>query len=76
MPSKFDNFVLLAESIEPETYKEAIASEDSDKCLTAMKEELESLSNKQLNVINCSNEVQAADILTKHLVKDRFLNLS
>ncbi|GFX77431.1 hypothetical protein TNCV_2956281 [Trichonephila clavipes] len=30
MPAKFDNFVLLAEHIEPETYKEAMASEDSD----------------------------------------------
>ncbi|GFT94237.1 hypothetical protein NPIL_274891 [Nephila pilipes] len=31
MPAKFDNLVLLAEHIEPETYKEAMASEDSDK---------------------------------------------
>ncbi|GFR23426.1 retrovirus-related Pol polyprotein from transposon TNT 1-94 [Trichonephila clavata] len=45
MPAKFDSFVLLAEHIEPETYKEAMASEDSDKWLAAMKEELESLSN-------------------------------
>ncbi|GFR08273.1 retrovirus-related Pol polyprotein from transposon TNT 1-94 [Trichonephila clavata] len=142
MPAKFDSFVLLAEHIEPETYKEAMASEDSDKWLAAMKEELESLSNnnawilqaakeaiwlnnllkelccvtsvpslqidnqsaiplvknpefhnrtkhidirykfireqyenKQLNVINCSSEVQAADILTKSLAKDRFLKL-
>ncbi|GFS60863.1 retrovirus-related Pol polyprotein from transposon TNT 1-94 [Trichonephila inaurata madagascariensis] len=30
MPAKFDNFVLLAEHIEPETYKEAMASEDRD----------------------------------------------
>ncbi|GFQ95685.1 retrovirus-related Pol polyprotein from transposon TNT 1-94 [Trichonephila clavata] len=45
MPAKFDSFVLLAEHIEPETYKEAMASEDSDKWLGAMKEELESLSN-------------------------------
>ncbi|GFR25398.1 retrovirus-related Pol polyprotein from transposon TNT 1-94 [Trichonephila clavata] len=138
MPAKFDSFVLLAEHIEPETYKEAMASEDSDKWLAAMKEELESLSNnntwilvnlpsdrkaielccvtsvpslqidnqsaihlvknpefhnrtkhidirykfireqyenKQLNVINCSSEVQAADILTKPLAKDRFLKL-
>ncbi|GFQ85012.1 retrovirus-related Pol polyprotein from transposon TNT 1-94 [Trichonephila clavata] len=154
MPAKFDSFVLLAEHIEPETYKEAMASEDSDKWLAAMKEELESLSNnnawilvnfpsdrkavaslaakeaiwlnnllkelccvtsvpslqidnqsairlvknpefhnrtkhidirykfireqyenKQLNVINCSSEVQVADILTKPLAKDRFLKL-
>ncbi|GFR07771.1 retrovirus-related Pol polyprotein from transposon TNT 1-94 [Trichonephila clavata] len=154
VPAKFDSFVLLAEHIEPETYKEAMASEDSDKWLAAMKEELESLSNnntwilvnlpsdrkaiasqaaeeaiwlnnllkelccvtsvpslqidnqsairlvknpefhnrtkhidihyklireqyenKQLNVINCSSEVQAADILTKPLAKDRFLKL-
>ncbi|GFT80250.1 retrovirus-related Pol polyprotein from transposon TNT 1-94 [Trichonephila clavipes] len=46
MPAKFDNFVLLAEHIEPDTYKEAIASEDSDKWLAAMKEELESLSTR------------------------------
>ncbi|GFR23863.1 retrovirus-related Pol polyprotein from transposon TNT 1-94 [Trichonephila clavata] len=45
MPTKFDSFVLLAEHIEPETYKDAMASEDSDKWLSAMKEELESLSN-------------------------------
>ncbi|GFQ79441.1 retrovirus-related Pol polyprotein from transposon TNT 1-94 [Trichonephila clavata] len=45
MPAKFDSFVLLAEHIEPETYKETLASEDSDKWLAAMKEELESLSN-------------------------------
>ncbi|GFQ98173.1 retrovirus-related Pol polyprotein from transposon TNT 1-94 [Trichonephila clavata] len=45
MPAKFDSFVLLAEHIEPETYKEAMASEDSDKWHAAMKEELESLSN-------------------------------
>ncbi|GFQ77592.1 retrovirus-related Pol polyprotein from transposon TNT 1-94 [Trichonephila clavata] len=154
MPAKFDSFVLLAEHIEPEAYKEAMASEDSDKWLAAMKEELESLSNnntwilvnlpsdrkaiasqaakeaiwlnnllkelccvtsvpslqmdiqsairlvknpefhnrtkhidirykfireqyenKQLNVINCSSEVQAANILTKPLAKDRFLKL-
>ncbi|GFQ99417.1 retrovirus-related Pol polyprotein from transposon TNT 1-94 [Trichonephila clavata] len=43
MPAKFDSFVLLAEHIEPETYKEAMASEDSDKWLAAMKEELESI---------------------------------
>ncbi|GFY68046.1 retrovirus-related Pol polyprotein from transposon TNT 1-94 [Trichonephila inaurata madagascariensis] len=30
IPAKFDNFILLAEHIEPETYKEAMASEDSD----------------------------------------------
>ncbi|GFR14612.1 retrovirus-related Pol polyprotein from transposon TNT 1-94 [Trichonephila clavata] len=29
--------------IEPETYKDAMASEDSDKWLSAMKEELESI---------------------------------
>ncbi|GFQ72694.1 retrovirus-related Pol polyprotein from transposon TNT 1-94 [Trichonephila clavata] len=154
MPAKFDSFVLLAEHIKPETYKEAMASEDSDKWLAAMKEELESLSNnntwilvnlpsdrkaiasqaakeaiwlnnllkelccvtsvpslqidnqsairlvknpqfhnrtkhidirykfireqyesRQLNVINCSSEVQVADILTKPLAKDRFLKL-
>ncbi|GFQ88863.1 retrovirus-related Pol polyprotein from transposon TNT 1-94 [Trichonephila clavata] len=45
IPAKFVSFVLLAEHIEPETYKEARASEDSDKWLAAMKEELESLSN-------------------------------
>ncbi|GFQ73541.1 retrovirus-related Pol polyprotein from transposon TNT 1-94 [Trichonephila clavata] len=44
MPTKFDSFILLAEYIEPQTYKEAMASEDSDKWLAAMKEELESLS--------------------------------
>ncbi|GFR20608.1 retrovirus-related Pol polyprotein from transposon TNT 1-94 [Trichonephila clavata] len=43
MPTKFDSFVLLAEHIEPETYKDAMASEDSDKWLSAMKEELESI---------------------------------
>ncbi|GFQ82573.1 uncharacterized protein TNCT_320471 [Trichonephila clavata] len=154
MPAKFGSFVILAEHIEPETYKEAMASEDSNKWLAAMKEKLESLSNnntwilvnlpsdrkaiasqaakeaiwlnnllkelccvtsvpslqmdnqsairlvknpefhnrtkhidirykfireqyenKQLNVINCSSEVQAADILTKPLAKDRFLKL-
>ncbi|GFY70181.1 retrovirus-related Pol polyprotein from transposon TNT 1-94 [Trichonephila inaurata madagascariensis] len=42
MPAKFDNFVLLAEHIEPKTYKEAMASEDSDKW---REEELESLSS-------------------------------
>ncbi|GFU27984.1 retrovirus-related Pol polyprotein from transposon TNT 1-94 [Nephila pilipes] len=45
IPAKFDSFVLLAEHIEPETYKEAMTSEDSNKWLAAMKEELESLSN-------------------------------
>ncbi|GFY51383.1 retrovirus-related Pol polyprotein from transposon TNT 1-94 [Trichonephila inaurata madagascariensis] len=35
----------------------------------------EQYENKQLNVINCSSEVQAADILTKPLDKDRFLKL-
>ncbi|GFR17547.1 retrovirus-related Pol polyprotein from transposon TNT 1-94 [Trichonephila clavata] len=35
----------------------------------------EQYENKQLNVINCSSEVQAADILTKPLAKDRFLKL-
>ncbi|GFW74965.1 retrovirus-related Pol polyprotein from transposon TNT 1-94 [Trichonephila clavipes] len=35
----------------------------------------EQYENKQLNVINCSMEVQAADILTKPLAKDRFLKL-
>ncbi|GFV74328.1 retrovirus-related Pol polyprotein from transposon TNT 1-94 [Trichonephila clavipes] len=43
MPAKFDNFVLVAEHIELETYKEAITSQDSDKWLAAMKEELESI---------------------------------
>ncbi|GFR33069.1 retrovirus-related Pol polyprotein from transposon TNT 1-94 [Trichonephila clavata] len=43
MPAIFDSFV--PEHIEPETYKEAMASEDSDKWLDAMKEEQESLSN-------------------------------
>ncbi|GFX97551.1 retrovirus-related Pol polyprotein from transposon TNT 1-94 [Trichonephila clavipes] len=51
MPAKFDNFVLLAEHIEPDTYKEAIASEDSDKWLAAMKEELESLSSNNTWVL-------------------------
>ncbi|GFQ99812.1 hypothetical protein TNCT_368151 [Trichonephila clavata] len=45
MPAKFNSFVLLAEHIEPETYKEAMASEDSYKWLAVMKEELESLFN-------------------------------
>ncbi|GFQ67390.1 retrovirus-related Pol polyprotein from transposon TNT 1-94 [Trichonephila clavata] len=35
----------------------------------------EQYENKQLNVINCSSEVQVADILTKPLAKDRFLKL-
>ncbi|GFX52557.1 retrovirus-related Pol polyprotein from transposon TNT 1-94 [Trichonephila clavipes] len=35
----------------------------------------EQYENKQLNVKNCSSEVQAADILTKPLTKDRFLKL-
>ncbi|GFR20610.1 retrovirus-related Pol polyprotein from transposon TNT 1-94 [Trichonephila clavata] len=35
----------------------------------------EQYENKQLNVINCCSEVQAADILTKPLAKDRFLKL-
>ncbi|GFY01843.1 retrovirus-related Pol polyprotein from transposon TNT 1-94 [Trichonephila clavipes] len=51
MPAKFDNFVLLTEHIEPDTYKEAIASEDSDKWLAAMKEELESLSSNNTWVL-------------------------
>ncbi|GFU00341.1 retrovirus-related Pol polyprotein from transposon TNT 1-94 [Trichonephila clavipes] len=51
MSTKFDNFVLLAEHIEPDTYKEAIASEDSDKWLPAMKEELESLSSNNTCVL-------------------------
>ncbi|GFT20321.1 retrovirus-related Pol polyprotein from transposon TNT 1-94 [Trichonephila clavipes] len=51
MPAKFDNFVLLAEHIEPETYKEAMTSEDSDKWLAAMKEELESLSSNNTWVL-------------------------
>ncbi|GFY43192.1 retrovirus-related Pol polyprotein from transposon TNT 1-94 [Trichonephila inaurata madagascariensis] len=32
----------------------------------------EQYENKQLNVIYCSSEVQAVDILTKPLAKDRF----
>ncbi|GFY39812.1 retrovirus-related Pol polyprotein from transposon TNT 1-94 [Trichonephila inaurata madagascariensis] len=51
MPAKFDNFVLLAEHIEPVTYKEAMASEDSDKWLAALKEELESLSSNNTWVL-------------------------
>ncbi|GFU49698.1 retrovirus-related Pol polyprotein from transposon TNT 1-94 [Nephila pilipes] len=51
MPVKFDNFILLADHIEPETYKEAMASVDSDKWLDAMKEELESLSNNNTWVL-------------------------
>ncbi|GFY70180.1 retrovirus-related Pol polyprotein from transposon TNT 1-94 [Trichonephila inaurata madagascariensis] len=35
----------------------------------------EQYENKQLNVINRSSEVRAADILTKPLTKDRFLKL-
>ncbi|GFQ90987.1 retrovirus-related Pol polyprotein from transposon TNT 1-94 [Trichonephila clavata] len=35
----------------------------------------EQYKNKQLNVINCSSEVQAADILAKTLAEDRFLKL-
>ncbi|GFX39691.1 retrovirus-related Pol polyprotein from transposon TNT 1-94 [Trichonephila clavipes] len=49
MPAKFENFVLLAEHIEPETYKEVIASENSDKWLAVMKEELEPF------VFTCNN---------------------
>ncbi|GFR16497.1 retrovirus-related Pol polyprotein from transposon TNT 1-94 [Trichonephila clavata] len=55
MPAKFDSFVLLAEHIEPETYKEAMASEDRDKWLAAMKEELESLSNNNTWILRSSN---------------------
>ncbi|GFR30612.1 complement C3 [Trichonephila clavata] len=55
MPAKFDSFVLLAEHIEPETYKEAMASEDSDKWLAAMKEELESLSNNNTWILSLSS---------------------
>ncbi|GFT78896.1 retrovirus-related Pol polyprotein from transposon TNT 1-94 [Trichonephila clavipes] len=51
MPAKFDIFVLLAEHIEPETYKEAMASEDSDKWLAAMKEDVGSLSSKNTWVL-------------------------
>ncbi|GFT26080.1 retrovirus-related Pol polyprotein from transposon TNT 1-94 [Trichonephila clavipes] len=51
MSAKFDNFVLLEEHIEPETYKEAMASEDSDKWLADMKEELESLSSNNTWVL-------------------------
>ncbi|GFR28486.1 retrovirus-related Pol polyprotein from transposon TNT 1-94 [Trichonephila clavata] len=43
-----------------------------DICYKFIREQYE---NKQLNVINCSSEVQAADILTKPLAKDRFLKL-
>ncbi|GFR29335.1 retrovirus-related Pol polyprotein from transposon TNT 1-94 [Trichonephila clavata] len=32
MPAKFDSFILLEGHIEPEPYKESMASEDSDKC--------------------------------------------
>ncbi|GFS31639.1 hypothetical protein TNIN_449551 [Trichonephila inaurata madagascariensis] len=42
-PAKFDNFVLLAEHTELESNKEAIASEDSDKWLVAMKNPLTTL---------------------------------
>ncbi|GFY76314.1 retrovirus-related Pol polyprotein from transposon TNT 1-94 [Trichonephila inaurata madagascariensis] len=45
MSAKFDNFVLLEEHIEPETYKEAMASEDSDIWLGDMNKELESVSS-------------------------------
>ncbi|GFT25667.1 fumarate hydratase, mitochondrial [Nephila pilipes] len=62
MPAKFDNFVLLSEHIEPETYKQAIASEDSDKWFAAMKEELESLSNNNTWVlVNLPSNRKAID---------------
>ncbi|GFV21071.1 retrovirus-related Pol polyprotein from transposon TNT 1-94 [Trichonephila clavipes] len=51
MPAKFDNFILLAEPIETETCKEAMAFEASDKWLAAMKEELESLSSNSTWVL-------------------------
>ncbi|GFW36890.1 retrovirus-related Pol polyprotein from transposon TNT 1-94 [Trichonephila clavipes] len=51
MPAKFEYFVLSAEYIEPETYKEVMTSEDSDKGLATMKEELESLSSNNTWVL-------------------------
>ncbi|GFR01077.1 retrovirus-related Pol polyprotein from transposon TNT 1-94 [Trichonephila clavata] len=62
MLAKFDSFVLLAEHIEPETYKEAMASEDSDKWLAAMKEELESQSNNNTWIlVNLPSDRKAID---------------
>ncbi|GBM18107.1 Retrovirus-related Pol polyprotein from transposon TNT 1-94 [Araneus ventricosus] len=42
-PARYDNCVLLAEHVEPDTYKEAIASKESSEWLAAMKEEMDSL---------------------------------
>ncbi|GFR13398.1 retrovirus-related Pol polyprotein from transposon TNT 1-94 [Trichonephila clavata] len=74
MPAKFDSFVLLAEHIEPETYKEAMASEDSDKWLAAMKEELESLSNNNTWIlVNLPSDRKAIGLIrlkTKITQKD------
>ncbi|GFQ86825.1 retrovirus-related Pol polyprotein from transposon TNT 1-94 [Trichonephila clavata] len=63
MPAKFDSFVLLAEHVEPETYKEAMASEDSDKCFAAMNKELESLSNNNTWIlVNLPSDREAIGI--------------
>ncbi|GFV68886.1 retrovirus-related Pol polyprotein from transposon TNT 1-94 [Trichonephila clavipes] len=52
--------------------KEAIWTKHIDIRYKFIREQNE---NKQLNVINCSSKVQAADILTKPLAKDRILKL-
>ncbi|GFR25775.1 2-hydroxyacyl-CoA lyase 2 [Trichonephila clavata] len=71
MPAKFDSFVLLAEHIEPETYKEAMASEDSDKWLAAMKEELESLSNNNTWIlVNLPSDRKAIVNECQNLLKE------
>ncbi|GFR09336.1 retrovirus-related Pol polyprotein from transposon TNT 1-94 [Trichonephila clavata] len=62
MPAKFDSFVQLAEHMEHETYKEAMAFEDSDKWLAAMKKELESVSNNNtLILVNLPSDRKAID---------------
>ncbi|GFR28779.1 retrovirus-related Pol polyprotein from transposon TNT 1-94 [Trichonephila clavata] len=54
---------ISSQHIEPETYKEAMASEDSDKCFAAMKEELESLSNNNTWIlVNLPSDSKAIGI--------------
>jgi hypothetical protein len=59
-PVKFENYVLLAEHTEPETYQEAISSEESHKWLSAMQEEMDSLlKNKTWELVDLPPERKA-----------------
>ena len=59
-PARFENYVLLAKHPEPETYQEAMSSENSHEWLCAMSEEMESLlKNETLELVDLSPEKKA-----------------